>query len=103
MSVVEHTNARGLTIRVELDGRKATISDNGRGMKISPDDGEVWSQRYTDGTPTGAARRIGTSADTGTTLRVDTGGPIDAAAIRTLAARLRSGVEGLDLSVTTVA
>ena len=40
MSVIEHTNANGLSIDVEVGEQNATITDNGRGMKISPDDGE---------------------------------------------------------------
>lgn len=40
MSVIEHTNANGLSIDVELSEHSATITDTGRGMKISPDEGE---------------------------------------------------------------
>jgi DNA gyrase/topoisomerase IV subunit B len=40
MSVIEHTNSHGLSIHMELGEQAATITDTGRGMKISPDDGE---------------------------------------------------------------
>ncbi|MEM9564624.1 MAG: hypothetical protein AAGA93_18530, partial [Actinomycetota bacterium] len=41
--VVEHTNTEDLSISVELGDRQVTISDTGRGMKITPDEGDTVS------------------------------------------------------------
>jgi DNA gyrase/topoisomerase IV subunit B len=58
-------------------------------------DGEVWSQSYSDGTPSGPAVRLGSTDTTGTIIDFKTAAPINHAVVATLVEALRSRIQGL--------
>lgn len=61
--------------------------------------GEVWSQNYGYGKPSGPAVRLGSSETTGTIIDFQTAGAIDHAAISSLEDALRSRIPGLVITL----
>ena len=63
--------------------------------------GEVWSQRYSYGKPSGPAVRLGSSETTGTIIDFQTAGAIDHTALSVLADALCSRIPGLVITLRT--
>jgi len=66
---------------------------------VSERGGEVWSQGYRYGTPTGPPRKLGSTRSTGTTITFETAGPIDYAAFAILVDTLCSRISGLRIAL----
>jgi hypothetical protein len=60
-------------------------------------DGEVWSQSYSYGAPSGPAVRLGSTEMTGTVIDFETTAPINHAVVTTLVEALRSRIQGLPI------
>ncbi|NYH16746.1 hypothetical protein [Paraburkholderia bryophila] len=60
-------------------------------------DGEVWSQSYSYGTPSGPAVMLGLTKMTGTVIDFKTTEPIKHAVVATLVEALRSRIQGLSI------
>ena len=98
LSVVESSYTPGLTLSVEIDGCTATLTDNGRGMRLVPDDGDdvPHAQR-----PAGPPQRIGPTDAEGTIIRLTTAERIDQDDVRQLIALIRLEVDSGDIAIRT--
>ncbi len=157
LNIVEHSYMPTSRIAIQLDLSGATITDTGRGMRLTPDrgdtlshaeraltsiypclpsspaveatlreliwgargpvgpalanfacpcfqfiserDGEIWSQTYRYGLPTGAATLLGPTRATGTTVKFETAGPIDRAGFAALIDRLTARIPSLVITL----
>ncbi|MGF6764725.1 DNA gyrase/topoisomerase IV subunit B [Paraburkholderia sp. GAS33] len=61
-------------------------------------DGEVWSQSYSYGAPSGPAVMLGSTETTGTVIDFKTAAPINHAVVATLVEALRSRIHGLSIA-----
>jgi hypothetical protein len=68
---------------------------------VSERAGEVWSQGYRYGAPTGPPRMLGPTRLTGTTITFETPGPIDHAVFAVLVDKLTSRIPGLFIALRT--
>lgn len=64
-------------------------------------DGEIWSQSYVRGKPSGPAEMLGQTDMNGTVIEFQTAGPIDEVIVATLVETLRFRVPGLSLVFQT--
>ncbi len=67
LSVVEHSYTPDLVIRAEIGAKGASISDNGRGIQLRPDPGDIIS--HAERALTGFYPCLPADSDTGAVLR----------------------------------